>query len=67
MTFRDYYNFFPEPIKSQLFKNTEPFFLDIETQDPEFLLSDAFTWADTEEGFEYWADLEIRIHEFINF
>lgn len=53
-TIKEWLETLEEPYRSQAIKNTEESLLPIERESLDDAIIKAFTWSDTEEGFNHW-------------
>jgi len=61
---KDYYNLLPTEIKERAYANTEEGMLNLEIENVIAAIAGGFSWKETPEGFEYWADIHEAIDDF---
>lgn len=60
----DYYNLLPIEIREKALANTDDGMLKIDNVNIIEALAGGFSWRETPEGFEYWADIHEAIDDF---
>lgn len=60
----DYYNLLPTEIREKALANTDDGMLKIDNVNIIEALAGGFSWRETPEGFEYWANIHEAIDDF---
>lgn len=61
---KDYYNLLPTEIRERALANTNYGMLNIDNVNIIEAIAGGFSWKETPEGFEYWADIHEAIDDF---